>query len=147
MTKIKYAIAQRVSDDRQNQLIVRVNKEETRLKIHLKLAAEADQRRVAEVDLKEKKMYMKREHGKHYHYTSKSYGFNWTVLNQCSGWDTLVLTVRYDDADVEMFAIPRKVLIQQGRVLNFNSKGFELQKFVPLSVIQEYKVKGDFIVK
>lgn len=147
-TKIQYTVIQTVNDNKHNQLVIKADiRTQKLLKVAIRLATEDSVRNVARVDLNEKKMYMRRDHTKHFHFVSKSYGFNWTVISDSVGWDTLVLAVTFGDGDKEVYEIPRSVLLTSGRILNFQQQGFEIQKFVPVELIRKYRVQGQFIIK
>lgn len=65
-----------------------------------------------------------------------AYGFGYYVLkNQsCIDW------VRLSDNENNYWKIPVKYIIENGRFMNFKQQGFELQKFVSLNELEQFRV-------
>lgn len=89
---------------------------------------------IGQVDLVNKILYLKRNSARHYHYKSKSYGFNAELLN------SLELNYIYLTIDKEQFKIPIDAF-KYARHLNFSGQGFELQKFLPVEIIRKYALQ------
>jgi hypothetical protein len=88
---------------------------------------------IAHYDYDKKTLIVKKNSERHYHYKTKSYGFNYALFENLD-IDTVNLTI-----DKENFNIPAKVF-NQARVMNFSGEGFELQKFLPIEIIRGYAV-------
>lgn len=131
-------------DEYGNRLYMRVFSDEhhydTSATIHLKLSSEKHGRQIGYIDLATKTFYCKRDTTKHYHYKTKSFGFNYNLLS-----DTFLhierVVVEVDNK--ETLSFPIALLESHGRFLNFKSQGFELQKFLELDVIREQNHKND----
>jgi hypothetical protein len=88
---------------------------------------------IAHYDYDKKTLIVKKNSERHYHYKTKSYGFNYALFENLD-IDTVNLTI-----DKENYNIPAKVF-SQARVMNFSGEGFELQKFLPIEIIRGYAV-------
>lgn len=89
---------------------------------------------IAHYDYDKKTLIVKRNSERHYHYKTKSYGFNYALFENLD-INTVNLTI-----DKENFNIPAKVF-NQARVMNFFGDGFELQKFLPIEIIRQYAMQ------
>lgn len=131
-------------DEFGNRLYMRVFSDEhhydTSATIHLKLSSEKHGRQLGFIDLNTKTFYCKRDTTKHYHYKTKSFGFNYSLLSdEFLNIEKVVVIV--DNA--ERLSFPIKLLESHGKFLNFKSQGFELQKFLELAIIREQNHKND----
>ena len=90
---------------------------------------------IAQYDNTSKTLFVKRNSARHYHYKSKSYGFNAELLNSLE-IDNVNITI-----DREQFIIPFSEF-KNARHLNFGQEGYELQKFLPVEIIRKYAVQG-----
>lgn len=88
---------------------------------------------IGHYDAHNKTLILKRNSARHYHFMSKSYGFNAELFNSLEV-EKVHLTI-----DKERFEIPIDAF-KRARHLNFSQQGFELQKFLPVEVIREYAV-------
>jgi hypothetical protein len=89
---------------------------------------------IAHYDYDNKTLIVKKNSERHYHYKTKSYGFNYALFENLD-IDTVNLTI-----DKEKYNIPAKVF-NQARVMNFSGEGFELQKFLPIEIIRQYAMQ------
>ena len=89
---------------------------------------------IAQYDSTTKTLFVKRDSTRHYHYKSKSYGFNSELLNSLE-IDNVNITI-----DREQFIVPISEF-KNARHLNFSQEGFELQKFLPVEIIRRYAVQ------
>jgi hypothetical protein len=75
----------------------------------------------------------------HIHHKSKSYGFNWAILNK-SKFEWVVLELE----DGNSYKIPKQTILKIGKVLRFKNTeegdSFELQIFLPIAIIETYKI-------
>ena len=103
--------------------------------IHLKLKEEATPRLLGTFDFITRTFHCKRNTSKHLHRKSKSFGFNWTILN-----DTFLAVEKvYIIVDEENhYCFPISLIKEYGHFLNFKQQGFELQKFMNFDLIKRY---------
>lgn len=90
---------------------------------------------IAQWDSTTKTLFVKRNSARHYHYKSKSYGFNSELLSSLE-IDNVNMTI-----DKEQFVVPFSEF-KNARHLNFGQEGYELQKFLPIEIIRKYAVQG-----
>jgi hypothetical protein len=128
-------------DAAENVLYMRVFYDEQQEKlgcnIHLKLKAEKKSRLIGDCMFIERTFYVKRDSSKHLMHKINGYGFNWDIINDpLLHIDKVNMTI-----DDTQYLVPKKVLMEEGMFLNFKQAGFELQKFLPMSVIAQYIIK------
>lgn len=103
--------------------------------IHLKLCSERRSRLIGDYYFAESRICLKRDSAKHLFKKNNSYGFNWEIINdEFLGVRIIDLTV-----DGERFVFPKSIIELHGQFMNFKQEGFELQKFVPFKIIQNYQ--------
>jgi hypothetical protein len=90
---------------------------------------------IAHYDYDKKILIVKKNSERHYHYKTKSYGFNYALFDNLD-IDYVHLTI-----DKEIFNIPADAF-NQARVMNFSGEGFELQKFLPVEIIRNYAMQS-----
>jgi hypothetical protein len=127
-------------DNAGNTLYLRIWSNENKLdvggSIFLKLRSESKKRNLGNLIIKDRSFHIIRDSGKHYHYKSKSYGFNWNIINYAElGIKSIHLIVDKKDK----YVIPKTILDTYGKFLNFKQQGFELQKFLPFDMIKNFK--------
>lgn len=127
-------------DNAGNTLYLRVWSDENKVdvggSIFLKLKSESKKRNLGNLIVNDRSFHIIRDSGKHYHYVSKSYGFNWNIINDADlGIKTIHLVVDKKDK----YIIPKTILETYGKFLNFKQQGFELQKFLPFDMIKNFK--------
>lgn len=129
------------SDNFGNDIILKIfhNEEEgydVGCTIFLKLKSESRHRNLGYLYLADKSFHVLRDSSKHFHYKTKSYGFNWSIINDAVlNIKTIHLIINKSDK----YIIPISVLDSFGKFLNFQQQGFELQKFLPMDIIQRFK--------
>ena len=128
------------SDNFGNDLHMRVfsdeNNKDIGATIHLKLKSENKRRNIGTIYFNDRSFHVLRDSGKHYHYVSKSYGFNWNIIDD----DFLNIKSVYLVVDKsERYIIPKSVMETYGKFLNFKQQGFELQKFLPMDMIKTFR--------
>lgn len=124
-----------ISDDHGN--LVQIKDNGKRLILSLKLATHTKTRRLGVVNLQRKIFEVRRNRDKHLFRKNQSYGFNHKLLSEAKKFDK----VRLIDDECE-WLIPVEFILKNGKFLNFiNSGGFELQIFIELSRIEEFKRK------
>ena len=126
-----------------NRLFLRVfiddeTNEKVSANIHLKLANEKRQRLIGNYYFHERTIYMKRTSEKHYHRLTKSYGFNYLLINDP------YLDIKWITAEIDGFKykFPKALIDQYGSFLHFKQEGFELQKFLKFGFIKNYKIES-----
>jgi len=105
--------------------------------VRLKLKAENFHREIGTIRFAEREFHVKRIRTKHLMWNSKQYGFNHYILDNAKTFDFVVI-----EDEVEMFRIPREVMLEKGKFMHFkNNGGFELQTFVSLATLEPYKIQ------
>lgn len=108
--------------------------------IFLKLKSEQGHRRLGDYRYYDKSFHILRESGKHYHYKSSSYGFNWTIINDA---ELDIQTIHLVVDKIEKYVFPKTLVEKFGKFLNFKSQGFELQRFLSFKIIKDYAKKEE----
>lgn len=125
------------SDNQGNKLFLRVffneQKENQSAIIHLQLISEKKSRLLGKYDFHNKTFYCHRKMDKHYHYAAKGFGFNWRLLSDPYLAISRIHIVVDDDTHYD---IPKSLIEQYGKFMNFKQQGFELQKFLSLNLIK-----------
>lgn len=103
--------------------------------ISLKLKEENRPRQIGSYDFITRTFHCKRKTAKHLHRKSKSFGFNWTILNdKFLAVENVYLIVD----DEEHYKFPISLINDYGQFLNFKQQGFELQRFMSFELIKRY---------
>jgi hypothetical protein len=103
--------------------------------IKLKLKAETRSRNVGTLDFSSRTLWVKREKEKHLFRKMNAYGLNHYLLKEAKLFDH----IRLRDEQNE-WLIPREFILDKGQFLNFsNHGGFELQIFIPIDLIMDFK--------
>ena len=128
------------SDNFGNDLYLRVfsdeNNKDVGASIYLKLKSENKRRNIGTLFFNDRSLHVIRDSGKHYHYVSKSYGFNWNIIDD----DFLnIKSVHLVVDKSERYIIPKSIMETYGKFLNFKQQGFELQKFLPMDMIKNFR--------
>jgi hypothetical protein len=130
------------SDKAGNNMLLRVFSDETghdnKVVVYLNLASEGKRRRdLGYILYPEYTFYCKRETKKHFFQKAKGFGFNYDIINDP------FLEIKYIVLEVDgthKYKFPKTILDSYGIVLNFKQQGFELQKFLPMELIKQYRV-------
>lgn len=104
--------------------------------VYLKLKSEDTKRNIGTIHFHDDSFHVNRDSSKHYHYVSKSYGFNWYVLNHS---ELNIKKVHLIIDKTTKYVIPIDIMKKYSKVLNFKQQGFELQRFLPMTMIKEFK--------
>jgi hypothetical protein len=126
-----------VNDGMGNEIIVIHNN--NLLTLSLKLSGEKSSRELGFIDMRNRKLHVKRKREKHLFKKNSSYGFNHKLLNDAKHFDTIVLQDEY-----LMWEIPREFILKNGSFLHFKSDGFERQIFIPLEKIKQFTKSSSF---
>lgn len=122
------------TSDKHGNVITADNNGETAL-LSLKLSSENRSRQVGVIQLKQRVFEVVRCKSKHLFRKFNAYGFNHKILSETKLFDTVLLSDEYDT-----WSLPVSVILEKGKFLNFEKQGFELQIFIPLDEIVDYKV-------
>lgn len=124
-----------ISDDYGNNLTVFNNGK--RVKVRLKLVKETKSRNIGVINLQRKILEVKRNRVRHLFNKTNSYGFNHKLLADAKLFDKVRLTDEFEE-----WLIPKEFILKNGSFLNFlNKGGFELQIFIPIDSLNEFRKK------
>lgn len=131
-------------DNQGNSIIIRafINErgEYNFANVHLKLSSENRNRLLGKLDFTNRTLYVSRKMSKHYHRKSQSFGFNWKlIIDPYLAINKVHITVD----DTQHYEIPSSIIREYGSFLNFKHQGFELQRFVKLSIIKMHNKLED----
>ncbi len=111
-------------------------------KITLKLKSDNRTRDIGQVDIKHRCITMIRRKKDHYMRALKGYGFNWTVVNQRMPFRVdNILVIEHDENGTDYYLIPIDDVKKFGEKKYFVGAGQELQWFVPLRELLNYRTK------
>ena len=102
-------------------------------KIYLKLAEEDSHREIGYIDFKTGTFICRRRKSVHLHIKSNSYGFNHKIMTEAVTFDKVKIYI-----DAAVYLMPVEDIVKYGQFLFFKQKGFELQLFVPVEIIERY---------
>lgn len=105
------------------------------INIEIKLRAEKWKRKVGTINLDTKTIVIHRERGKHLYLKTMSYGFNYRIIHDGRTFDKVLLKDEHGEYD-----IPKHVILNHGSILFHKEEGFEKQIFLPLTIIEKYKI-------
>ena len=125
-----------IDDSGRNKLMVKQN---TKLmSLTLKLQG-FKSRHIGTVTKSTKTIEMRRERNKHLFININGYGFNHYVLKN----QTSVDWIRLSDDTGSHWKIPVKYVLDNGTFYFFKSQGFELQQFLSLENLEQFRVKSE----
>jgi hypothetical protein len=107
----------------------------TDIKLYIK--SENRHRNIAAFNPEERVIYITRKE-KHKHIKSNSYGFNEALLNQSVTSTHIIFR-----CPEGIFKIPIKFIQDNGNYLHFAKQGFELQLFIPLEIMEEFRMNDN----
>lgn len=103
-------------------------------KIVLKLKTERKARNVGIINSLSQ-LVVKRKRKLHLHYMSNSYGFNYFIIANAQKFQKVLLC-----DELGRYLIPNSVILEEGKFLYFKQTGFEKQLFLPLDIINKFKL-------
>jgi hypothetical protein len=124
-----------INDDGKNYLQIKSNDKIIQLKLCLE---NFKPRLIGTVTKSTRTIDMKRVRSKHLHWKTNSYGFNDFVLRNQNSIDWVRLS---DDLD-NHWKIPVSYILEKGTYLHFKQEGFELQRFVSLENLEQFRVRA-----
>jgi hypothetical protein len=125
-----------VEDSFGNAIIVRRGGNTLRLSI--RLSKSPKERKIGEIDMPTRTLTVTRNRAKHLLQKGNAYGLNHKLIAEATRFDT----VRIVD-DFGRWDIPREYILENGKFLLFAKQGFELQIFISLEQIQQFKHETD----
>ena len=109
--------------------------------IKLKIATERTIRNIGYVSIRENTYHTYRERDKHLHNMSASYGFNHEIFKDKTFFT--IDKIHLYEKGIGHYLIPVHILERFGSFLHFKQSGFEMQRFLRLDIIENFKV-NDF---
>lgn len=122
--------------DENNTLLIKSNDKLIIVKLKLK---DMRTRMIGTVTKSTRTIEMKRKRDKHLHYKTNSYGFNDYILREQDSFDW----VRLSDDLGNHWKIPVSYILEKGTYLQFQKQGFELQRFVSLENLEQFRVRPE----
>jgi hypothetical protein len=92
-------------------------------------------RRIGTMTLSTKVIKIKRDRSKHLYRIGNAYGFNDYVLRNAKYFDTVWLQDEYQE-----WKVPVRFILENGKHLFFKQQGFEIQVFVTLEQLNDFKI-------
>jgi len=105
--------------------------------IYIKLVSENVSRRIGDLDYDRERLNIIRKQSVHLFRAGNAYGFNDTIIKTATKFKEIFLMITDTD---ESFIIPLSVFKTDGKYLNFKQQGFELQIFLSVNIINQFKV-------
>lgn len=123
-------------DEQGHNRIIMHHSEKT-VVLYIKLQSEGGRsRKVGVITKSTKTLKITRKRDKHLFRKLNAYGFNEYVLANGKSFDKIWLKDDFNE-----WKIPVDFILKEGEYLNFKAQGFELQKFISLEKIEQFKVK------
>jgi hypothetical protein len=107
--------------------------------IKLQLASEPHPRKIGILNEALNILQVIREPNKHLFRKNNSYGFNETILRTATKFTHIELLEKNGTILLAKYLIPIKIILEQGTYLNFKGQGFEVQIFLRIETIKQYK--------
>lgn len=114
---------------------IRIQSNDKLIKLNLMLY-NSEPRFIGTITKSTRTIEMRRKMSVHLFRKANAYGFNEYILKNSKTFDTIRLR---DDAGND-WKIPKQFILDNGRYLNFKEQGYELQLFVPLEMLEPYRV-------
>lgn len=121
-----------LADNFGNALVI--NEKGNIIKIDLRLANKTV-KHIGNVDIANKTFVVRRNRDKHLFKNANSYGFNYKLIKEAKRFDHVLL-----NDEKGSYRIPNEVILEQGSFLHFKNQGFEVQLFLSLEIINQFKV-------
>lgn len=124
-------------DEHGNALILR-GENARMVDVLLKVKAKKIAMRIGVLDRLNNDFYCDRSTTAHLHVMSDSFGFNYKLLTN-PVLNIQHVNVRVDKQDY--YRIPVSDIVRLGKFQQYSKQGFELQKFITRSMLEQYKLK------
>lgn len=131
------------SDAKGNVLLVEEEPTYGNRKVYIHLTTEGYPRLIGEIDRNNKVIFMERNKQKHFMWSMRAYGFNWFVINKTDQFVNVLLRESDGDDDT-WYLIPVEKIKELGTTKNFGEQGFELQTFLRIEYMENYKTDKRF---
>ena len=122
--------------DDHNLLLIGSTDKLVKIKLHL---FGSKPRRIGTITKSTRTIAVRRVRSKHLFRKFNAYGFNDYILRNQTTFDW----IRLSDDEGNHWKIPVKFVMEHGKYLNFKEQGFELQRFVSLDQIEQFRVRRD----
>lgn len=123
----------KIIDDEGNYIIA--NKGEKVISLSIKLQSESYKRKIGRIDIQERILYIERKREKHLLRKLGAYGLCYKIIQDGKTFDWVRLSDNYEE-----WKIPRSFLLE-AKCLHFvGNGGFELQVFISLENIKQFKI-------
>lgn len=133
--KRNVTIRQFYIDEKGEDLLIVKTTDKTRA-LYLKLLSENKKRLIGTVTRSTKTIYFKRKRSIHLFRKLNAYGMNHYILSNQSTIDWIDLS---DDCGGH-WKIPVKYVLDNAKYLDFDKNGFELQRFVTLDELEQFRI-------
>ncbi len=133
--KRNVVIRQFYIDEKGEDLLI-VKSTDVRRALYLKLLSETKKRFLGSVTRSTKTIFFKRKKSIHLFRKLNAYGMNDCLLRNQDSIDWIDLS---DDCGGH-WKIPVKYVLDNGKYLDFDKKGFELQRFVSLEDLEQFRI-------
>ena len=126
-----------------NYYVVKRNPVNGNMRVFLNLVGETRDKMIAEVDVKHRALIMKRVKEQHFAKFCMGYGFNWSLIEgRLPVTIEGVVLIEIDGSSVSHYIIHVKDIMKYGEKKHLGKGGMELQWFVPLRTLLEYKTSA-----
>lgn len=135
--KVKAEVGSRM-DKHGNSIIA--SKKDNIITVYLKLKSETKKRNIGFINTNTKVFYTERKRGIHFFRKLQAYGFCYQLIKDTKHFDAIRLKDEYEE-----WLIPRDFILENPTFLHFvGSGGYELQVFIPVDKIEEFKRENRF---
>ena len=122
-----------IGEDRDNYLVLK--QDGNIVTIMLKIKGDTKIRKIGTIDKAQRVLYINRKRNAHLFMKTNSYGFNDYVMRTGTTFDKVHISDEHDS-----WIIPVMDILNKGRkYLHFKQQGFELQLFLSLEEMEQYK--------
>lgn len=116
-------------------------------KVYLRLKGENKDRMIGEIDVQRRTIRVKRVKARHWFRSDLGYGFNWVLINEeLPVQIDNILLIEDDYGEMDYFLIPLKKIRELGHKLKHISAGIELQWFMKMSDMLQFRLKDKKII-
>ncbi len=125
-------------DEQGNSIIA--SKKDNIIVVYLKLKSEKRKRKLGFINTNTKVLYVTRKRGLHLFRKFKAYGFCYQLIKDAKKFDAIRLKDEYDE-----WLIPTSFILNNSKFLHLKGNGgFELQVFLPLEIMGQFKREDRF---
>ncbi len=136
MAKVKAdAINTKILDEEQNLILI--VRKGNNITLYIKLKSENRKRKIGYINVATKTLHIRRKRALHLFFKFNAYGFCYHIINDAKKFDKIRLKDDFDE-----WVIPTSFILnkENAKYLHFKGNGgFELQVFLPLDSIEQFK--------